>query len=50
MLGYRTHLVHEVGPLVELLSGAKNIAINKTTGGVGIAAAAVVVEPASLLS
>jgi hypothetical protein len=38
---------HEVGPLVELLSGAKDIAVNETTDGVAVAIGAVVVQFAS---
>ena len=38
---------HEVGPLVELLSRAKDIAVDEATDGVAVAVGAVVVELAS---
>ena len=38
---------HEVGPLVELLSRAKDITVNETTDGIAVAVGAVVVELAS---
>ena len=41
---------HEVGPLVEMLSGAKGIAVNETTDGVAGTGGAVVVELASLIA
>ena len=38
---------HEVGPLVELLSRAKDIAVNEAANGIAVAVGAVVVEFAS---
>ena len=40
---------HEVGPLVELLPGAKHIAVNETADGVAVPVGAVVVELAPLV-
>jgi len=41
---------HEVGPLMELLSGAKDVAVNETTDGVAVTVGAMVVELASLVA
>jgi len=41
---------HKVGPLVELLPGAKDVAVNETTNGVAITVGAMVVEFASLIA
>ena len=41
---------HEVGPLVELLPRAKDIAVDETTDGVAVAVGAVVVDLASLVA
>lgn len=41
---------HEVGPLVELLSSAKDVAVNKTTNGVAVTVCTMVVELASLVA
>ena len=41
---------HEVGPLVELLSRAKDIAVNETADGVAVTVGAVVVEFTSLVA
>ena len=41
---------HKVGPLVELLSGGKDIAIDETTDGVAVTIGAVVVELASCVA
>lgn len=41
---------HEVGPLVELLSGAKDVAVNETADGVAVAVGAMIVELASVVA
>ena len=41
---------HKVGPLVELLPRAKDVAVNETADGVAVAVGAVVVEFASLIA
>jgi len=41
---------HKVGPLVELLSGGKYIAVNETTDGVAVTIGTVVVELASFVA
>ena len=41
---------HEVGPLVELLSGAKDVAVNETADGVAVAVGAVIVELAAVVA
>ena len=41
---------HEVGPLVELLPGAKDIAVNETTDRVAVTVGAMVVEFAAVVA
>ena len=41
---------HEVGPLAELLSGAKTIAVNETIDEAAVAVGAVVIELAPLVA
>jgi len=40
---------HKVGPLVELLPGAKDVAVNETTDGVAVTIGTMVIEFASLI-
>lgn len=41
---------HKVGPLVELLPGAKDVAVHETTDGVAVPVGAMVVEFASVVA